>query len=285
MTKSIRIALPGAPGRMGRMIAKAIAEAEGFELVAASASPDSPHIGEDAGKLIGQPDSGVVIAGGPDALVAAKPDVIIDFTIAEASIRHVELAAKAGIPVMLGTTGHDDAQRQRLAKAAESCAVAWCSNTSVGLAALADLVERAAAALGGDWDIGIEETHHVHKVDKPSGTALTIREAVARGLDASQAGGIAEAIKANSKREGEVAGHHLDAGTVGGIAEAIKISSRREGEVVGEHKVVLSTRDERMELVHEVTDRMVFARGALRAARWIAGRKAGLYSMRDILAG
>ena len=270
MAKSIRIALPGASGRMGRMITRAIAGTDGFELAAASDLPDSPHIGEDAGAINGLDATGTPIADNADALIAARPDVVVDFTAAEASTVHAELAAAAGIPVVVGATGHDGAQADRLGKAAGKCPIAWCANTSAGIAMLADLVRQAAEALGDGWDIEIAEAHHRHKVDAPSGTALALGEAAARGR------GVELAAVADHARHG-ITGPRAD-GRIG-------FSVTRGGDTVGEHSVVLFAAGERLELTHKATDRMIYARGALRAARWLVGRKPGLYSMKDVLAG
>jgi len=270
MTEAIRIALPGASGRMGRMITRAIAKTKGFELVAASDHPSSPHLGSDTGILNGLGESGVVIADNPDALIAAKPDVIIDFTTAGASVIHADLAASAGLPMVIGTTGHDDDQVSRLRKASEKTAIVWCANTSVGVTMLADLVEQAGRALGDGWDIEIVETHHRHKIDAPSGTALALGEAAARGR------GVNLAEVSDHARHGITGAR--DDGRIG-------FAVMRGGDVVGEHSVILYGEGERVELSHRATDRMIFARGALRAARWASARPKGLYSMKDVLKG
>ena len=270
MAESIRIALPGASGRMGRMIVGAIAEADGVELVAASEHPNSGHVGEDVGTLNGMDSMGVAVSADAGALVDAKPDVIVDFTTTEASVAHAELAAEAGIPLVVGTTGHDRAQADRLRKAAERTAIVWCANTSAGIALLSDLVQQAAQALGEGWDIEIAETHHRDKVDAPSGTALALGEAAAKGRGVDLAKVSDHARHGNTGARGD-----------GRIGFAVM----RGGDNVGEHSVVLHGEGERVELTHRATDRMIFARGALRAARWAAGRKPGLYSMKDVLAG
>lgn len=271
MTKSdIRVALPGAAGRMGRMITRAIAEAEGISLVAASDMPQSPHIGADTGQLNGLEESGVLIADTTDALIAAKPDVIIDFTIAAASTEHARMAGDAGIPIVIGTTGHNDDQAAGLKAASAKTAVVWCANTSVGVTMLTTLVEDAVRALGADWDIEIVETHHRHKVDAPSGTALALGEAAARGRD------VALSDVADYARHG-ITGERKD----GSIGFAVM----RGGDVVGEHSVMLYGESERVEISHRAMDRMIFARGAVRAARWAAAAQPGLYSMKDVLRG
>lgn len=266
----IRVALPGASGRMGRMITRALAESDGIALVAATDHPQSPHLGADTGALGGLGENGVMIGADPAELIAAKPDVMIDFTTADASLVHARLAAEAGVPIVIGTTGHDEAQVAALREVAEKTAVIWCANTSVGVTMLADLVEQAARALGDGWDIEIVETHHRHKIDAPSGTALALGEAAAKGR------GVTLAEAADTPRHG-MTGERAD-GTIG-------FAVMRGGDVVGEHSVILYGAGERVELTHRATDRMIFGRGAVRAARWAAGRKPGLYSMKDVLAG
>ena len=268
-TREIKIALPGASGRMGQMITKAIAETAGFRLVAASDHPSSPHIGADTGSLNGLGESGVIIADNPQALIGSGADVIVDFTTAAASLSHAALAASAGLPIVIGTTGHDESQATQLKAAAAKTTVVWCANTSVGVTLLTRIVEDAVRALGGGWDIEISETHHRHKIDAPSGTALALGEAAARGRDTALNDVAAWA------RHG-ITGERED--------DAIGFAVMRGGDVVGEHSVMLYGQSERIELTHRATDRMIFARGALRAAHWAATKgEAGLYTMHDVL--
>lgn len=265
----IKIALPGASGRMGRMITKAIAETEGFRLVAASDHQASPHIGTDTGLLNGLGESGVVIADDAASLLKAGADVMIDFTTAEASLGHAQLAAEAGLPIVIGTTGHDQDQSAALTAAAAQNTVVWCANTSVGVTLLTRLVEDAVRSLGGGWDVEIVETHHRHKIDAPSGTALALGHAAARGRDVDLDD------VADWARHG-ITGERDD--------NAIGFAVMRGGDVVGEHSVMLYGQSERIELTHRATDRMIFARGALRAARWAAEHgRPGLYTMHDVL--
>ena len=267
--RNIRIALPGASGRMGRMITKAIAETDGFELVAASDHNTSPHIGADTGRLNGLEENGILIADTPQALIEAKPDVMIDFTTADASVAHAEMAASAGLPIVIGTTGHNEDQSAHLLEAAKKTTIVWCANTSVGVTLLTRIVEDAVRALGGGWDIEIVETHHRHKIDAPSGTALALGEAAARGRD------VALNDVADWARHG-ITGERDD--------QAIGFAVMRGGDVVGEHSVMLYGQSERIELTHRAMDRMIFARGALRAAGWAAEKgTAGLFTMHDVL--
>ena len=274
MTKStIHIALAGATGRMGRMIARAIAENEDLVLVAASGNPSSKHIGMDIGQFSGDAQSGVVISDNASALIAAAPDVIVDFSTVDASLEHIALAADAGIPIVVGVTGHDENQLAALDDAAQKTAIMLCSNTSVGITMLTALIEDAARILNADWDIEISETHHRNKVDAPSGTALTLGEAVARGRNVSLSD------VADYARHGRT-----DIRKKGAIGFAVM----RGGDVVGEHSVIFHGQSEQIEITHRASDRMVFAHGALKAARWAVangakGQKTGLYSMQNVL--
>ena len=274
MTKStIQIALAGATGRMGKMIARAIAENEDLVLVAASGNPSSKHIGMDIGQFSGDAQMDVVISDNADALIAATPDVIVDFSTVDASLEHIALAADASIPIVVGVTGHDENQLATLDDAAQKTAIMLCSNTSVGITMLTALIEDAARILNTDWDIEISETHHRNKVDAPSGTALTLGEAVARGRNVSLSD------VADYARHGRT-----DIRKKGAIGFAVM----RGGDVVGEHSVIFHGQSEQIEITHRASDRMVFAHGALKAARWVVangakGQKTGLYSMRNVL--
>ena len=266
--KPIRIALAGATGRMGRMLTRAIAESDEASLVAASDHPSSPHIGADIGSFNSMGEAGILIADKPEALLEAKPDVLIDFTAPEASIDHASLAAEAKIPIVIGTTGFDEKGAAMLEKAAKSTPVVWCANTSIGVVMLARLAREVAGALGEEWDIEITEAHHRYKVDAPSGTALMLGEAAAigRGTKLSEVAEYGRHGLTGERKKGKIG-----------------ISSLRGGDVVGEHSVIFYGESEEVKLTHNARDRMIFARGALRAARWAVSAKAGLYSMKDVL--
>lgn len=269
-TAAIRIALPGAAGRMGRMITRVLDETTAATLVAATDHADSPHIGKDCGSLNGLATSGVLIADSATALTENNPQVIVDFTTPQATMEHLRLAISHGIAMMIGTTGLDETAETAIRKAAESIPVVWCANTSIGVTLLARLVEQTARQLGDGWDIEILETHHRHKVDAPSGTALALGEAVARGR------GVALGDVAVFAREG-ITGARKD-GEIG-------FATLRGGDVAGEHAVIFHGIAERLELTHRATDRVIFARGALRAAAFAAMAEPGLYTMDDVLAG
>ena len=267
-SSEVRIGLPGASGRMGRMITRAAAENDHVMIASATDHPSSDAIGSDTGLLNNIGESGVVIGTTLDDLFANTPHVIVDFTAPDASVAHAEKAAELGIPIVVGTTGLAENHIAALKKAAEKTAVVWCANTSVGVTMLGQLVEDAVRALGEDWDIEIVETHHKHKVDAPSGTALALGEAAARGRgvnldDVSERG-----------RDG-ITGARQDG--------AIGFAVMRGGDVVGEHSVIFYGEAERVEITHRALDRMVFARGAIRAAVWASRAKPGLYSMKDVL--
>ena len=192
-------------------------------------------------------DAGIDIAASTQLPDAPAFDIAIDFSLPDAFDAILALCRSRGVALVSGTTGLDDAQRARLQAAAADIPVLWSANFSFGVAVLADLVQRAAATLH-DWDCDIVEAHHVHKKDAPSGTALRLGEAVAA------AGG------------------------------AARYASLRAGDIVGEHLVQFAGPGERVELIHRATDRDVFARGALRAATWLARQPSGAYAMRDLLA-
>ena len=226
----IRIALIAPEGRMGQAIAAAIADDPGFAL---------------------DPDHG---------------DVMVDFSAPAALAASLDRAISAHIPILIGTTGLDDLAERRIADAAKQIAVLRAANTSLGVALLAELVERAARVLDAGWDIEIAETHHRMKADAPSGTALLLGQAAARGRQAE--------LQAERGRDGT--------GLTRGDG-AIGFASLRGGSVAGDHDVLFLGAHERLILSHRAEDRSIFARGALAAARFLHGKPAGLYSMQDVV--
>jgi 4-hydroxy-tetrahydrodipicolinate reductase len=269
----IRFSLPGAGGRMGRMIAKAVAGQSAANqakavIVAATGRPGAKVIGTDIGHLSGFEDSGVLISDRPDDLFTHDAQVIVDFTTPDSSVAHALMAAERGVAIVVGTTGLTATHIKNLKAAALSTAVVWCANTSIGAVMLDRLVEDAARMLGGGWDIEIVETHHRHKVDAPSGTALALGGAAARGR------------KVNLDDVMDSGRHGMTGARQDG---AIGFAALRGGDVVGEHSVIFYGEAERIEMTHRATDRMVFARGAVRAGIWAAAAKPGLYSMKDVL--
>jgi 4-hydroxy-tetrahydrodipicolinate reductase len=226
----IRIALFAPEGRMGKAIAAAVADDPGFKLA---------------------PDTG---------------DVLIDFSAPGALQASLDRATSAGVPILIGTTGLDELADRRIAAAAEQVPVLKAANTSLGVALLADLVERAARVLGTEWDVEVSETHHRMKADAPSGTALILGKAAAAGRRTP--------LSAERGRDGT--GLRRTDGAIG-------FASLRGGSVAGDHDVLFLGPDERLVLSHRAENRTIFARGALAAARFLVGKPAGLYSMRDVI--
>jgi 4-hydroxy-tetrahydrodipicolinate reductase len=264
---NMRLIVAGAGGRMGRTLVKAIAETKGVTLAGALEDAGSPLLGQDSGTLAGLGANGVKLAADAKALMG-KADGIIDFTVPQATIALAALAAKAGIVHVIGTTGLAAVEETKIKEAAKRAVIVKSGNMSLGVNLLAALVKRAAATLGDDFDVEILEMHHNKKVDAPSGTALLLGRAAAEGR------GIDLAKRSVRGREGQTGARKP--GDIG-------FAALRGGSVVGEHSVIFAGPAERIELVHKAEDRMIFARGALKAALWARGHKPGLYSMADVL--
>ena len=263
----MKICIVGAGGRMGQMLVRQIAGHAECTLGAATERAGSNLLGRDAGELAGVGALDVAITDDAAAAIAACA-AVIDFTAPAASVRHVEMAARAGAVVVLGTTGLDAEQDAIIAQAATRVPIVKSGNMSLGVNLLTALVRQVAAALDESYDIEIVEMHHRHKVDAPSGTALLLGRAAASGRgvehdDVMQGGrhGIT-----GERRRGDIG-----------------YASLRAGNVAGEHSVIFAADDERVELTHKATDRAIFARGALVAARWLAEQQPGLYGMADVL--
>jgi 4-hydroxy-tetrahydrodipicolinate reductase len=263
----LRVAVAGAGGRMGQALLRAVLAESRMRLVGALDRPQAAAQGQDAGMLAGTGACGVAVTADPLPVLAGA-DVLFDFTAPEASIAYSELSAQARIVHVIGTTGLTPKHEERLKAAARHCRIVRSGNMSLGVNLLAGLVRRAAAVLGPDYDIEIVETHHRHKVDAPSGTALLLGRAAAEGR------GIALGENSVRVRDG-----HTGPRPEG----AIGFQSLRGGSVVGEHTVVLAGEGERIELIHRAESRDIFARGALRAAFWAFDRKPGLYDMADVM--
>jgi 4-hydroxy-tetrahydrodipicolinate reductase len=264
---TIKLAIAGAAGRMGRTLTRVAHETPGFVVAGGLEAAQSPQIGADLGELAGIGAIGVAVTGDAPALLAGV-DAVVDFTTPAASLALVELAAQARIVHVLGTTGLKPEHDGAIAAAARHARIVRSGNMSVGVNLLAAMVRRVAQALGNDFDIEILEMHHRHKVDAPSGTALLLGDAAAAGR-AVELG--ATAIRS---RDG-----HTGPRPPG----AIGFATLRGGSVIGEHSVVFAGPAERIELTHRAESRDIFARGALRAASWAYPRKPGLYSMMDVL--
>ena len=264
----MKLVVLGAAGRMGRTLVTVIAETEGAVLSGAVEREGSEAIGQDAGLLAGIGTSGVLITDDIDAALAGA-DGIIDFTAPAASVAMAERAANGSLVHVVGTTGCSPDQDAAIAASAERTPIVKSGNMSLGVNLLAGLVEKAARALGPDaFDIEILEMHHKHKVDAPSGTALLLGEAAAKGR------GISLADNSVRVRDGHTGPR--PEGTIG-------FATLRGGSVTGEHSVILAGEGERIEISHLAPNRAIFARGAVRAALWAKDRAPGLYTMADVL--
>ncbi|MBX3577740.1 MAG: 4-hydroxy-tetrahydrodipicolinate reductase [Rhizobiaceae bacterium] len=258
----------GAAGRMGQMLIRTIHGTEGVTLAGAIEHGGSPHLGRDAGELAGVGKLSVTITDDP-LPAFAKADGVLDFTQPAATVQFAGYAAQARIVHVIGTTGCSAEDDAAIAAAARHATIVKSGNMSLGVNLLAALVEQAARALDpADFDVEILEMHHRMKVDAPSGTALLLGEAAAKGR------GIALADSSVRSRDGHTGARA--AGTIG-------FATLRGGSVVGEHAVILAGTGERIALSHHAEDRGIFARGAVKAALWGRGRKPGLYSMKDVL--
>jgi len=263
----LRVVIAGAAGRMGRMLIGAVDQTPGMALAGALERPGSPALGQDASLQAGCGPSDIRISDNAlEALLHA--DALIDFTTPASTVALADLAAQARLVHVIGTTGLSPDDIARIDAAARHAVVVRSGNMSLGVNLLAGLVKRAASILGEDYDIEIVEMHHRMKVDAPSGTALLLGEAAAKGRD------IDLAARSQRVRDG-----HTGARTPGDIGFA----TLRGGTVVGDHSVIFAGPGERLELSHRAEDRGLFARGAVRAALWGHGRKPGHYSMADVL--
>ena len=262
-----RIAVTGAAGRMGKTLIEAINNADGAELVAAIERPESSLIGADAGELAGIGKIGVAIVD-DIARVVADFDVLIDFTAPAATVHNVAVCKAAGRKMVIGTTGATPEQRANIEAAGSEMALCMAANFSVGVNLCFKLAELAASVLGDEVDIEILEAHHRHKVDAPSGTALRLGEVVAGAL---------------GRDLQEVAVYGREGHTGARERETIGFATVRAGDVVGDHTVLYAADGERVEITHKASSRMSFARGAVRAALWLAGKDKGLFDMQDVI--
>lgn len=264
----IKVAVTGAAGRMGKANIEAIQMTDGIELGAAIVDPKSTLIGADAGELAGLGKLDVPLVG---ALADAVNDfdVLIDFTSPEVTLQNVDFCAENGKQIVIGTTGLTDQQKDVLLQRSEQAAIVFAPNMSVGVNLCFKLLEVAAAALGDDdYDIEVIETHHRHKVDSPSGTALRMGEVVADtlGRDLKECAVYGREGMTGARPRGEIG-----------------FETIRAGDVVGDHTVLFATEGERIEITHKASNRLTFAKGAVRACKWLEGKESGLFDMQDIL--
>ncbi|MSR08649.1 MAG: 4-hydroxy-tetrahydrodipicolinate reductase [Gammaproteobacteria bacterium] len=271
-----RITVLGAGGRMGTALIRLIVAGGEHQLVGALVEPGDPAVGRDAGQMAGLEPLGVLATDNlATALKGAGPgsapgcEVAIDFTAPAATPGHAAACAAGGHALVVGTTGLGAAELGALQAAARRVPVIYARNMSLGVTVLTELARQAAMLLGTGFDVEITEAHHREKKDSPSGTALQLGEAVAlvRGQQLADVAVLSRSGLATTAR----------------TPEAIGFSSLRGGAIVGDHTVTLAGAEELLELTHRATDRALFARGALRAAGWLQGKPAGLYSLRDVL--
>lgn len=265
---SYKIAVNGALGRMGRAVLDFVLEDEQAELVSAIEYKGCPHLDQDVGMFLGRSEKTGVFVTDSLELALKNAQVVIDFTVPQSTRVLLEMCAKKKLPVVTGTTGLDEECRRAIDELAKVAPVVVAPNFSVGVQVLLHLAARATTLLGSDFDIEIVETHHRKKVDAPSGTALRLLDAVAdaRGVDPKKT--------AIFGRSGEMGAR---------TKEEIGVLAVRGGDVVGEHTLLLAGPGERIEITHRAHNREIFARGAIRAAYWVEGKKPGRYDMVDVL--
>jgi 4-hydroxy-tetrahydrodipicolinate reductase len=263
----MKIGIVGCAGRMGRMLVQAVLNTEGAELACGSERQESPFVGHDVAVVAGEEPSGVQIISDPDQLFATC-DAVIDFTIPAATLGHAKLAAKHKTNLIIGTTGLSADDQAAIADCAKSTTIIQAPNMSLGVNVAFAITEKIANMLNDDWDIEIIEMHHKHKIDAPSGTALGLGRAAAKGR------GVNLDDVADKVRDGNIGARKK--GDIG-------FATLRGGDVVGDHTVVFAIEGERFEITHKASSRVIFARGAVRAALWSEGKADGLYDMQDVL--
>lgn len=263
-----RIGITGVAGRMGRTLVEAIALAgEDLTLTGAIERPESTLLGADSGELAGQGRNGLAVAGSLSEVID-DIDVLIDFSVPAATIENVRSCVERGVGIVIGTTGFTPQQQSEIESAAAGIAICKASNFSTGVNLCFRLLETAAKVLGDDVDIEVYEAHHRHKVDAPSGTALSMGQVVADAL---------------GRDLGKVAVYGREGQTGARDRETIGFATVRAGDIVGDHTVTFAAEGERVEITHKASSRMSFARGAVRAAGWLSTQQPGLYDMQDVL--
>ncbi|MBK6295940.1 MAG: 4-hydroxy-tetrahydrodipicolinate reductase [Rhodoferax sp.] len=266
LQKAHQIAVAGASGRMGHMLIEAIVGANDCALSGALDVPTHPAVGADATAFLGRTSGVAITADLNQGLTAA--DVLIDFTRPEGTLAHLDVCRALGVKAVIGTTGFSDAQKARIAEIARDIAIVMAPNMSVGVNVTFKLLEMAAKVLSSGYDIEVIEAHHRHKVDAPSGTALKMGEVMANamGRDLKDC-----AVYAREGITGE-----RDPSSIG-------FATIRGGDIVGDHTVLFAGIGERIEITHKSSSRVTYAQGSLRAVRFLAGHKTGLFDMADVL--
>ena len=263
---TLRYAIAGASGRMGRTLIEAVQQDPGAILSAALDMDGSSFIGKDAGELVGTP-CGVTIGADIDAALAVS-DCLIDFTRPEGTLRHLAACRHHRVSLVIGTTGFSADGKRAIEEAAREIPVVFAPNMAVGVNTVFRLLDVAARILNSGYDVEVIEAHHRHKVDAPSGTALRMGEVVAAAL---------------GRDLGECAVYGREGHTGERPATQIGFSTIRGGDIVGDHTVLFAGAGERIEITHKSASRMPYALGALRAGRFMHGRASGLFDMQDVL--
>ncbi len=258
------VVVVGARGRMGKSLMSEVIASDTMTLSGAVARPGAPGLRDDVGHLIGHRGVGISLS---DSLAPGRNDVVVDFSLPEATEGYLATCVERRVPLVLGTTGLTDQTQAKVLEAAQEIPIVAAANFSVGVTVMIHLAGATAKALGTDWDAEMFEIHHRHKRDAPSGTALRIGQAVAEATGRK----LGAAIKTNRDEVGPRGRNEIG------------IMALRGGDVVGEHTMMFLGESERIELTHRAHDRAIFSRGALRAARWVGGKQPGLYDMFDVL--
>jgi 4-hydroxy-tetrahydrodipicolinate reductase len=267
MKNSISVAILGVSGRMGHALLSAMEEADDLRLSGALSSSTSRWVNQDAGALAGPTAAGVIITSDPMTAIRGA-QVAVGFTLPQGTPAIVSACESARCPLVLGTTGHSAEQLELIKSAAKKTPIVMAANFSLGVNLLLKLTELSAKTLDDNYDIEVFEAHHRNKKDAPSGTALAIGSAAAKGRGTTL----------------QTAGVYVRHGETGARARgAIGFSVLRGGDIIGDHTLTFAGPGERIELAHKAHDRVGFARGALKAARWVIGKQPGLYSMQDVL--
>jgi 4-hydroxy-tetrahydrodipicolinate reductase len=261
----IKLAIIGAGGRMGRRIVSLAVESSRFDIVGSVERPGHPDIGKDSGLIAGSGPIGVVLA---DTYPTIAAQVTIDFSFARAMDATLAYCLEKNVALLVGTTGLTEKQREKLKAAAGKIPVLYATNMSVGMNVLFSLVGKVASMLGPEYDVEIIEQHHRFKKDAPSGTALTLAENI---------------CKATGRQFPESLAHGRSGTNVPRQKGTIGVHAVRAGDITGIHSIIFGTLGETVTLTHTANSRDTFARGALRAAEWLIGKEAGLYSMMDVL--
>ena len=265
--KKIRISIPGGNGRMGKTLINQILSANDLSIGNASCLPNEAEKGIDLGLLVGQNKVNKFLSDNKD-VIFENTDVIIDFTVPEASLYHAETASEKGIPIVIGTTGINEKGFSKLKEFSKKIPIVYSANFSIGITVMEGIIDDAVKKLGENWDIEVLETHHNKKVDSPSGTALLIGNAAA---------------KARNKDLNDVMVTARN-GMVGERKKTeIGFAVLRGGDVVGEHSIRFYNENERLEFNHVATNRSIFANGAIRSAIWAFNSSSGFYNLKDVI--